>query len=247
VTDHQWTELAAPYALGALDREERARFETHLADCAVCRAEVRSLKEVAVLLAESAPAATPPVALRERVLREASRVRPIGARRPGRAPWLAAAACLVLALGLGYAYLRERADLQGTSTALAAKSDSLAARDALVATLLSPDLSTAGLAPTGQAPSARLYWSPSLRRVVVAVFHLPPAPSDSTYQLWAIAQGKPVSLGVFNTAVDGHLTAAMNVPAGLTFELTAVTKEPAGGSLQPTQKPFLIGKVSPAD
>jgi anti-sigma-K factor RskA len=83
--------------------------------------------------------------------------------------------------------------------------------------------------------------------VVVAVFHLPPAPSDSIYQLWAIAQGKPVSLGVFNTAVDGHLTAAMNVPAGLTFELTAVTKEPAGGSPQPTQKPFLIGKVSPAD
>ena len=27
MTDHQWTELAAPYALGALDPEERARFE----------------------------------------------------------------------------------------------------------------------------------------------------------------------------------------------------------------------------
>ena len=247
MTDHQWTVLTAPYALGALDPEERARFETHLADCAVCRAEVRSLKEVAVLLAESAPAATPPAALRERVLREASRVRPIGVRRPGRAPWLAAAACLVLALGLGYAYLRERDARTQATGALAASRDTLAARDSLVATLLSPDAATATLAATGQAPSARVIWSPTLRRVVMTVFHLQPAPVGRTYQLWAIAKGKPVSLGIFNTTAEGRLTTQMELPAGLTFELTAVTEEPAGGSPQPTQQPFLIGKVTPAD
>jgi len=31
------------------------------------------------------------------------------------------------------------------------------------------------------------------------------------------------------------------------FEVTAVTEEPAGGSPQPTQEPFLLGKVAPAD
>ena len=247
MTDHQWTEFTAPYALGALDPEERARFETHLADCAVCRADVRSLKEVAVLLAESAPVATPPPALRERVLREASRVRPIGARRTGRAPWLAAAACLVLALGLGYAYLRERAERERTVQSLAASRDTIAARDSLVATLLSPDAGTAALAATGQAPSARVTWSPSRHRVVMAVFRLPPAPVGRTYQLWAIAKGKPVSIGIFNTSPDGQLVAEMPLPVDLTFELTAVTEEPAGGSPQPTQTPFLVGKVSPAD
>ncbi len=247
MTDHQWSELAAPYALGALDPEERARFEAHLAGCAVCRGEVQSLREVAALLANTVPAATPPAALRERILRAAHRVRPIGARWASVAPWLAAAACLILALGLGYAYLRERAALERASASLAATRDSVAARDSLVATLLSPDIGTAALAATGQAPSARLIWSPSRHRVVMAVFHLSPAAAGRTYQLWAITQGKPVSLGIFNTNPDGRALAEMALPAGLKFELTAVTEEPAGGSPQPTQQPFLVGKVAPAD
>lgn len=247
MTDHQWSELAAPYALGALDVEERARFEAHLAACAVCRGDVQSLREVTALLANSAPAATPPARLRERILRDARSVRPIGARRARLVPWLAAAACLVLALGIGSAYLRERAALGQASKVVTAMRDSIAARDSLVATLLSPDIGTAALAATGHAPSARLIWSPSRHRVVMAVFHLSPAAAGRTYQLWAIAQGKPVSLGIFNTNPDGRALAEMVLPAGLKFELTAVTEEPAGGSPQPTQQPFLVGKVAPAD
>jgi len=239
VSDHRWVELAAPYALDALTPGERAEFEAHLATCATCRADVQAQREVAGLLAHAAPDAAPPRELRERVLREARRVRPIGSRR-AVLPWLAAAACLILALGLGSAYLRERAARDRASTALAA-------RDSLVATLLSPDAATAALAATGQAPSARLFWSPSQRRVVMAVFHLQPAPAGRTYQLWAIAQGKPVSLGTFNTAADGRVVSTMTLPPGLTFEVTAVTEEPAGGSPQPTQTPFLVGKVSRTD
>jgi len=237
MTDHRWLELAAPYALRALDPGERADFEGHLAGCAVCRAELQSLRETAALLAHAAPAVAPAASLRERILRDARGVRPIGRRRARVAPWLAAAASLVLALGLGLAYLRQRAALEHTGAMLAA-------RDSLIATLLSPDAGTAALAATGQAPSARLFWSPSRRRVVMAVFRLPPAPTGRTYQLSPIAQGKPVSLGTFNTSPDGRLIAEMALPDGLKFELTAVTEEPAGGSPQPTQQPFLIGKVA---
>jgi len=244
MTDHRWLELAAPYALGALSRDEQADFEAHLATCATCRAEVQALRDVAGLLVHAAPDAAPPPELRERILREARRRRPLGPRRLPVAPWLAAAACLVLALGAGYGYLRERAARDQASRALAAARDTLAARDSLVATLLSPDVGTAALAGPGRPPSARLFWSPSRRRVVIAVFDLPPAPAGRTYQLWAIAQGKPVSLGIFNTAPDGRLTAAMVVPPNLSFEVTAVTEEPAGGSPQPTQQPFLTGKVA---
>ncbi|HKW41021.1 MAG TPA: anti-sigma factor [Gemmatimonadales bacterium] len=249
MTDHQWLELAAPYTLGALTPDERTGFETHLTECATCRAEVHALREVTGLLAYAAADATPPPALRERILRDARQVRPIVARSPRSSvvPWLAAAACLVLALGAGYGYLRERAARDQARRALAAAQDSIAARDSLVATLLSPDVGTAALAATGKPPSARLYWSPSRHRVVMAVFDLAPAPAGRTYQLWAIAQGKPVSLGVFNTGANGRLTTALDVPAGLTFEVTAVTEEPAGGSPQPTQQPFLIGKVARGD
>jgi len=243
MTDHRWLELAAPYALGALDPEERVRFEAHVAECATCRAEVQAFREVGGLLADAAPTAAPPRALRERILGAARQARPIGARRGPVLPWLAAAASVVLLLLVGNAYRQERAAREQASRALAAAQDSVAGRDSLIATLLSPDAGTAGLAATGQPPSARLFWIPSRHRVVMAVYRLPPAPAGRTYQLWAITKGKPVSLGIFNTAPDGSLRAVMNVPPDLAFQVTAVTEEPAGGSAQPTQQPFLIGKL----
>lgn len=249
MTDHRWLELAAPYTLDALAAAERADFEAHLAECATCRAEVQALREVTGLLAQAAPPATPPPALRERILREARAVRPLAARRASFVPFprLAAAASLVLAIGLGYAYVHERSGRAAADRHLAAAQDTIAARDSLVAVLLAPDAGTAALAAAGRPPSARLFWSPSRHRVVMAVFDLPPAPAGRTYQLWAIAHGKPVSLGLFNTGPTGRVTAAMMVPADLTFEVTAVTEEPAGGSPQPTQQPFLIGKIVRAD
>src|SRR6266852_7294674 len=108
MTDHRWLELTAPYALGALDLEERVGFEAHLAECATCRAEVQAFREVGGLLAHAAPGATPPPALRERMLRAARQVRPIRARRGLVLLWLTAAASIVLAALAGNAYRQER-------------------------------------------------------------------------------------------------------------------------------------------
>src|SRR5438046_722381 len=65
-TEHRWTELAAPYALGSLDPGERAEFERHLETCASCRVEVQSFREVSGLLARGVAHATPPAELRAR-------------------------------------------------------------------------------------------------------------------------------------------------------------------------------------
>jgi anti-sigma-K factor RskA len=237
MTEHEWLALAAPYALDALDGEEHAAFEPHVAQCALCRAEVASFRDVAAQLAMAAAVADPSPELRDRVLAEARRVRPIGLRRA----WLAAAAGFLLALVVGGAWWRER-DARRTLEARVAE------QGELLATLLAPDVGVANLAATGKPPSARLFWNPQRQRVVMAVFDLPPAPAGRTYQLWAIATGKPpVSLGTFNTGPDGRLTAAMDVPAGLAFDLSAVTEEPAGGSPQPTQNPFLVGPLQRAE
>lgn len=238
MSGHEQLEQAAAFALGALDAEERAAFEAHLTTCAECRAEVQAFRETTAQLAAGAPVAAPSAELRARVLAEARRVRPI--RRTGRfaASWLAAAAGFVLALLLGSAWWRER-DLRSE---LATR---VAEQDELLTSLLAPDVGVANLAASGQPPSARLFWDAKRQRVVVAVFNLPPAPAGRTYQLWAIAKGQPpVSVGTFNTGADGQVRTVLTAPGGShAFDLTAVTEEPAGGSPQPTQNPFLVGPL----
>jgi anti-sigma-K factor RskA len=241
MTDHRWLELAAPYALGALAPEERAGFEAHLAECATCRAEVQAFREVTGLLAHAAVPATPLPALRERILREARAVRPLGTRRPVL-PWIAAAAAVVLALAAGYGYW----NAQVAQTTLRTELDSARARldsaNQLVTAILDSAVGTADLAATGKPPSMRLFWNRARNVVVVAAFELPPAPAGRTYQLWAIKKGQaPVSVGTFNTPPSGRAVITLGMPAGLKPDLSAVTEEPAGGSPQPTQQPFLVG------
>jgi anti-sigma-K factor RskA len=255
MTDHHWSELAAAYPLDALAPDERAAFEAHLAECIACRVEVQAFREVTGLLAYDAPAAMPAPALRDRVLRESRRLRSIDRRRAAAWPWLAAAAALVLALVLGYGDWSSRADrsalrsvLESTRSRLdstSARLDSTRARldstDQLVATILDSTVATADLVATGKPPSVRLFWNRTRNVVIAAVLDLPPAPAGRTYQLWGIRKGQPpVSLGTFNPS-SGRAIVTVRMPAGFHPDLSAVTEEPAGGSPQPTQQPFLVG------
>ena len=66
--------LTGAYALDALTRADRARFERHLARCELCAREARALAEVTAALA-AAMAAEPPAELLQRVLAAAARTR----------------------------------------------------------------------------------------------------------------------------------------------------------------------------
>jgi len=264
----RWSEYAASYALDALDAEEKSAFEAHLSGCTACQEDVRSFRAVTGLLATGVPPVTPPAQLKQRILAEVAKVRPLEtARREApvararRAAWLAPAlaASLVFAISALVLYAIERgrgADLQQQ---LAAARDSAAmldmrvaqldsmvgARDSLLSALLSEDVRTVTLAAQGRPPSARLYWNRQRGVVVVAAFDLPPAASGRTYQLWGIATGQqPVSLGTFNTDADGRVAVALAVDPTLQFQVSAVTEEPAGGSAQPTTTPFLVASWS---
>ena len=108
-TDHNTLhELSGLYVLGSLSREDRAMFETHLAGCAACADEVRSLTRVSGALAQLPPQIPPSPALRQRVLASvgglggtAGPAVAAPSRGFGGWSWLAAAASLVLAAGLG--------------------------------------------------------------------------------------------------------------------------------------------------
>jgi anti-sigma-K factor RskA len=68
--------LSGAYAVDALDTDERAAFEQHLAQCAECQAEVASLREAAAGLAALSETAPPPE-LRRAVLAGIKTVRPL--------------------------------------------------------------------------------------------------------------------------------------------------------------------------
>lgn len=253
MTDHEWRDYAAPYALGALVPEERSAFEDHLAGCEVCRAEVRSFVEVAGLLAHGAPAAEPPRALRNRVLAEAKRVRPIAVRRRvSNGGWLAAAAALALAVGASvYAWpLSSRVAV--LQTRLAQADSGAAVSDSIIRFLTGPQVHVVSLASTGREPSARVFWNHTIGKFIVLAFDLPPAQAGRTYQLWAIANGKaPMSMGVFNTDSSGRATLVLPVDRQIAvlgfIDNCGLTEEPAGGSPQPTETPRLLGAWRHAD
>jgi anti-sigma-K factor RskA len=251
MSHEQWTDSAAAYALGALDTDERAAFEAHLTTCATCRAEVATLRETAAMLAYAAPVReSPPAALRQRILREARSVRPIGSaiglRRPPVLPWLAAAAGVALTVLAGTQLRSERAERARLGAALDSVRSDLAARDSMVAAFFGPEVHVVSLSPTGEKPSMRVFWNHTRNIFIVTAFNVPPAPAGRTYQLWAIQRGKPpLSMGTFNTDAAGRATAILAVGGDINaagfIDLCGLTMEPAGGSPAPTEQPRLVG------
>lgn len=261
---HPWEEMPAPYALGVLEAEEREQFEAHLAECGACRHEVAGFEEVTGLLAHAAPPVALPAALRERILTAARReqtellavsepaensdvdIRPAprSARRGGgwNPGWWVAAASVVLAIAAGLGYRQEREERIALQRTVGEARAAVEARDSLLATLLEPGVRAATLTATGEPPSVQIFWNPQRAVVLLAVTRLPPAGPGRSYQLWGIEGDRPpVSLGTFATDAEGRASVVLPVPEGVSFDVSAVTEEPAGGSPQPTTTPFLVG------
>jgi len=108
LTESEIHDLAAAYALDALDPEDRWTYERHLDTCDRCREEVAALRESAGELAYAAGGPSPRPELRDRIL-AAARAEPRTASVvPLRRRWLfpatavaaAAAACAAVGLGL---------------------------------------------------------------------------------------------------------------------------------------------------
>jgi anti-sigma-K factor RskA len=104
------------------------------------------------------------------------------------------------------------------------------------------------LAGTAISPQARMmvYWHRSGQHVMVdnTRMSLPRNDASHQYQLWAIVNGKPVDLGVFDAEEQPKklLMAMKEVGAAQAF---AVTLEKRGGSISPTMEKMVVqGGVS---
>jgi len=92
------------------------------------------------------------------------------------------------------------------------------------------------LAGLEAAPDAggTAFVDPRTHRAVFHAYGLPPTPPGKTYQLWWIAEDKPVSAGIFDVDESGSASLEITGEPPEALDLWAVTLEPAGGVPQPT-------------
>jgi anti-sigma-K factor RskA len=83
--------------------------------------------------------------------------------------------------------------------------------------------------------SGRIYWDKEKDKGLFLVSSIPMPKKGMTYQLWAIEDGKPVSMGVFDVDPSGNSMMELKpMPEHDGPMQFAVTLEPAGGMPQPT-------------
>ncbi|MEO0338679.1 MAG: anti-sigma factor [Bacteroidota bacterium] len=102
------------------------------------------------------------------------------------------------------------------------------------------------LAGTEKAPqaSASMLWNPSKQQSFLETSDLLPiGDPNKQYQLWAIVDGTPINMGVFDLAIDNDTF--IEVPFIDSPQAFAITLENKGGSPSPTlEEMVVIGNVS---
>jgi anti-sigma factor RsiW len=223
----------AAYALGALGGDEATGLERHLETCSACKARLRWLTPAVDVLPASVEQRTPPPRLRENLM-ETVRAEAAGA---GTAPepkrrgsWLdglrglalrpatGMAVLILLVAGIGAGYL-----LRGNET-------------------VSPPTEITKVESLNDAVPV----SATLRRsgdtAMLHVNQLPVIAEDEVYEIWVQRAGVMEPSGTFVLEANGSAVAAVNgsVEGG---EAIFVTREPHGGSSQPTTEPILTAPL----
>lgn len=111
--------------------------------------------------------------------------------------------------------------------------------------LASPAVHVAELSGKKPAPDAHamLAYDGSTGRAVVMATGLPPCPEGHAYQLWLIADNKPLPGGTFKTDAQGRARMSDSLPPNHTAPTFAVTLEREGGVPAPQGDVFLIGNA----
>jgi anti-sigma-K factor RskA len=208
-------DLTAAYALDALEPAEREAYEEHLAGCERCRAEVAELSFAAASLAYAAEPVAPPPLLRSRILEAARSERPnVVPLRPRWANPVAAvaavAACAAIGLGVWDVSLHDQLN--------SARTEALQR------------------VPVSGASGSVVVSSGGTGALLLS--DLVSAPAGKTYEAWVIRGKTALRAGLFRGGqATTYVELSQPVPRGA---VVAVTIEPAGGSAQPTTKPFVV-------
>ncbi|MER7761139.1 anti-sigma factor [Streptomyces sp. NPDC097619] len=238
--------LAAAYALGALEGDERDALGAHLRACAACRREAAEFAATAARLA-TAVSRPPPLSAKTHVMAAIDGVRQLPPRIPTHASKPAHGGTLrrgavPLALAAGVA----AATLGGITVWQAENGQALRAEvsrtrrqlDTLSAVLTAPDARTVH-GRTANGALTTVVASDRQNRAVLSVAGLPAPGTGKTYQLWLDHDGTMRPAGFIDHDGTIALTVALTGdPADA--DAVGLTVEPAGGSPRPTTDPLLL-------
>jgi len=238
--------LAAVYAVGALDGDDLAQFEAHLAEgCEPCATALRESRETLARLALADTRAVPPAEVKSALMARIGTAPRVTARasRAGWLTWAAATAAVVALAAMltsGIVASRYEARLGQMAREMAAERERLqreeaALRSQVVALELLRDPATRVIelrSTSGSSAAARVIWHDKAGGHLM-VSNLPPAPEGKAYELWALGGAQPRPAGLFQVDASGRavhkVDAGADPPKGF-----AVSLEPATGVPAPT-------------
>jgi hypothetical protein len=181
----------------------------------------------------------------------------IFAWRPALGFGAAAAAAAVVLLGLTSLALWNRSQslraevaslydrLRAAEGEVSGQREQLASARAVDELLASPAVRVAELSGKKPAPQAHamLAYDRSTGRAVVMATGLPPCPAGHAYQLWLIADNKPLPGGTFKSDAQGRARMSDSLPPNHPAPTFAVTLEREGGVPAPEGDIFLLGTL----
>lgn len=116
--------------------------------------------------------------------------------------------------------------------------------DNMVAMIDSKEWATVKMAGQAYSPKSKMnvYWNKKDKSVLInyVAMDLPKPDKNHQYQLWALVNGKPVSLGVFGNTDSAQKDALVLMPKVEVAQAFAVTLEPMGGSENPTMDKLTV-------
>jgi anti-sigma-K factor RskA len=251
----QFAEDLALYALGSLEGDERIKVEKHLEECGSCSRELELLRGDLGLLALTASGPKPPARSRQRLMSAIAREPrlPVAVASPARLRrswsgslgWIAAAALVLLSIGL----LRQNSSLQRDLASLKAQFGEEGAKlqqaNEIVATLVDPEAKKVELIAAGNKPQPRgkAIYQRHNRSLIFFASNLPPLPAEKIYELWLFPAngGAPIAAGLFKPDAHGSATVVNPpLPEGVEAKNFAVTLEPDSGSHEAPQGTAVI-------
>jgi anti-sigma-K factor RskA len=258
----QFAEDLALYALGTLSEDERFALEKHLEMCPSCRRELEVMRGDLAVVALSTSGPRPPARSRDRLMSAIANEPRLPVRAPvqtqarptrrafswwGAFGWAAAAALVLVAIGLMQKNSSLERDLVSVKAQFGDQESKLRQANDILTTLIDPEAKKFELVSAGSKPLPRgkAIYQRRNRGLIFLASNLPPLPREKIYELWLFPAngGAPIAAGLFKPDANGSATIVNPpLPENVEAKNFAVTLEPASGSHEaPRGTPVIMG------